>query len=90
MRSGGRTVEIVGSIQPITVSKLRQFLSPHICLCLSEDTLKADGPIYLVSMPGEVTYPTQGVNVQPVVDSLILEKKNSCVRPSLCCLEVAS
>ena len=33
-------------------SKLRQFCSPHICLCLSEVTLKAGGPFYLVSMPG--------------------------------------
>ena len=30
-----------GSIPPTAVSKLRQFRSPHICLCLSEDTLKA-------------------------------------------------
>ena len=35
----------------------------HICLCLSEETLKAGGPFYLVSMPGEVKDPTQGVNV---------------------------
>ena len=38
-------------------------------LCLSDDTLKAVGPFYLVSMPGEVKYPTQRVNVYPVVDS---------------------
>ena len=42
-----------------TVSKLRQFRSPHICLCLSEETLKSGGPFYLVSMPGEVKDPTQ-------------------------------
>ena len=52
-----------GSIPPTAVSKLRQFRSPHICLCLSEETLKAGGPFYLVSMPGEVKYPTKGVNV---------------------------
>ena len=52
-----------GSIPPTAVSKLRQFRSPHICLCLSEETLKAGGPFYLVSMPGEVQDPTQGVNV---------------------------
>ena len=34
-----------------------------ILLCLSDETLKAVGPFYLVSMPGEVKYPTQGVNV---------------------------
>ena len=32
-------------------------------LCLSDETVKAVGPFYLVSMPGEVKYPTQGVNV---------------------------
>ena len=71
MGSGGRAVErrIVnrgdgGSIPPTAVSKLRQFRSPHICrLCLSEETIKAGGPFYLVSMPGEVKDPTQGVNV---------------------------
>jgi len=84
-----RTVNRVdgGSITPTAISKLRQFRSVHICLCLSENTLKAGGPFYLVSMPGEVKDHTQGVNVQHVVDSLILEKDNSCVSPSLCCLE---
>ena len=28
------------------------------CQCLSEETLKDVGPFYLVSMPGEVKYPT--------------------------------
>ena len=32
-------------------------------LCLSDETLKAVGPFYLVSVPGEVKDPTQGVNV---------------------------
>ena len=31
-------------------------------LCLSGETLKSVGPFDLVSMPGEVKYPTQGVN----------------------------
>ena len=68
--SGGRAVQRRtvnrgdgGSIPPTAVSKLRQFRSPHICLCLSEETLKAGGPFRLVSMPGEVKDPTQGVNV---------------------------
>ena len=52
-----------GSIPPTAVSKLRQFRSPHICLCLSEETLKAGGPFYLVSMSEEGKDPTQGVNV---------------------------
>ena len=29
-------------------------------LCLSDETLKSVLPFYLVSMPGEVKYPTQG------------------------------
>ena len=33
------------SIPPTAVSKLWQFRSPHICLCLSEETLKAGGPL---------------------------------------------
>ena len=32
-------------------------------MCLSDETLKAVGPFYLVSMPGEVKDPTQGVIV---------------------------
>ena len=68
--SGGRVVEPRtvnrgdgGSIPPTAVLKLRQFHSLYISLCLSEETLKAGGPFYLVSMPGEVQDPTQGVNV---------------------------
>ena len=44
--SGGRVVEPRtinrgngGSIPPTSISKVRQFRSPHICLCLSEETL---------------------------------------------------
>ena len=32
-------------------------------LSLLEETIKAGGPFYLVSVPGEVKDPTQGVNV---------------------------
>ena len=35
----------------------------HFCQCLSEKTLKAVSPFYLVSMPGEVKDPTLGVNM---------------------------
>ena len=52
-----------GSIPPTIILKLRLIRLPHICLCLLEETLKAGGPFYLVSMPGEVKDPTQGVNV---------------------------
>ena len=50
-----------GSTPSTAVSK--RFRSSHICLCLSEETLKAGGPFYLVSIPGKVKDPTQGVNV---------------------------
>ena len=68
MGSGGRAVERRtvnrgGSIPPTAVSELRQFRLPCICLCLSEETLKAGGPFYLVSMSWEVNYPTQVVYV---------------------------
>ena len=62
-------------------------------LCLSDETLKAVGPFYLVSMPGEVKDPTQGVNVKPVswTPHSNLEKDNSlnhsCVSPKMGCLE---
>ena len=36
---------------------------------LSEERLKAVDPFYLMSMPGEVKDPTQGVNMYPVVNS---------------------
>ena len=68
--SGGRTVKCwtvnrgdSGSIPPTAVSKLRQFHLPQIFLCLSEETLKAGGPFCLVSVPGEVKDPKQGVIV---------------------------
>ena len=68
--SGGRTVERRtvnrgdgGSIPSTAVSKVTHFRSPHICLCLSEEILKACVPFYLVFMTGEVNDPTQRVNV---------------------------
>ena len=64
--SGGRTrLSTEGTVVQSHLPPFQnfQFRSPHICLCLSEKTLKAGGPFYLVSMPGEVKDPTQGVNV---------------------------
>ena len=52
-----------GSIPPAAISKLRQFRSPCSCLCLSEATLKASGPFYLVSILGTVKDFTHRVNV---------------------------
>ena len=51
-----------GSIPPTAVSKLKQFRSPHICLCHSEETLKAVGSFYTGSMPGEVKDPCKCVS----------------------------
>ena len=73
-------------------------LAPNIIdcvsLCLSDETLKADRPFYL-SMPGEIKYPTQGVNMLPVVerDSSVVEcrtrKRESPGSNPLCyCFEV--
>ena len=93
MGSGGRAVERRtvnrgdgGSVPPTAVSKLslRQFRTPHICLCLSEKTLKTGGPFYLVSMPGEVKDPTPGKRVTcSGFTNSRLEKYNSCVSPTL-------
>ena len=56
-------------------------------LCLSDETVKAVGPLnpfYLVSMPGEVKDPTQGVNVYlSWTPHSNLEKDNS-LKPLLC------
>ena len=45
------------SLRPLGVS-----FTP-LCQCLSEETLNAVRLIYLVYMPVDLKYPTQGVNV---------------------------
>ena len=45
-----------------------------LCLCLLEETVKAVGASYLVSMPGEVKDSTQGNGKKPVVDSVLLRE----------------
>ena len=47
----------------IWCENLALYIRDCVSLCLSDETLKAVGPFYLVSMPGEVKDPTQGVNV---------------------------
>ena len=54
---------VAGSNHTEAVWKLLAISFTPLCQCLSEETLKAVGPFYLVSMPGEVKYPTPGVNV---------------------------
>ena len=93
MGSGGRAVEHRtvnqgdgGSISPTAVSRFRQFCSPHIYMCLSQETLKAVGLFYLVAMPGEVKDPRDKcVTCSGLTNST--EKDNSCVSPSLGSLE---
>ena len=64
-QSSGRVFEShSGRLETLAIS-----FTP-LCHCLSEETLKAVGPFYLVSMPGEGKDPTHGVNVLPVVDSM--------------------
>ena len=52
-------------VHPSWASQAPRVLSYTHCesLCLSDETVKAVGPFYLVSIPGEVKDPTQGVNV---------------------------
>ena len=47
----------------IRCKNLVPYIRDCVSLCLSDEALKAVGPFYLVSMPGEVKDPTQGVNV---------------------------
>ena len=50
---------VAGSNPTHAAWKLAISFTP-LCQCLSEETLKAVGPFYPVSMPGEVKYPTRG------------------------------
>ena len=56
-----------------------------LCQCLSEETLKAVGPFYLVSMPGEVKDPTSPhwkcVSCRGGLHHPLLEKDNSKDNP---------
>ena len=47
----------------IRCENLPLYIRDCVSLYLSDETLKAVGPFCLVSMPGEVKDPTQGVNV---------------------------
>ena len=52
-----------GTWHAIRCKNLALYIGDCVSLSLSDETLKAVGHFYLVSMPGEVKYPTQGVNV---------------------------
>ena len=56
-------------MQIIRCKNLALNIRECVSLCLSEETLKAVGPFYPVSMPGEVKYPKHGVKMLPIVDS---------------------
>ena len=49
-----------------------------LCQCFSDDTLKAVGPFYLVSMPGEVKDPTSPHWNVSLVDSTSHSKSPVC------------
>ena len=62
--AGGRCVTSwAGNMTLLGVKNLALYVRECVSLCLSDETIKAVGPFYLVSMPGEVKHPTQGVNV---------------------------
>ena len=65
------TQSLVGVVAQWLDRRFETLAIPFTSLCqyLLEEIPKAVGPFYLVSMPGEVKDPTQGVNVQLVVDS---------------------
>ena len=52
-----------GTRHVIRCKNLALNITDCVFLCISDETLKPVSPFYLVSMPGEVKYPTQGVNV---------------------------
>ena len=51
--------EVLGSNPALRFGTLAIPFTP-LCLCLSEETLNVVGPLYLVSMPGEVKIPAGG------------------------------
>ena len=52
-------IAVLGGVN-IRCKNLALYIRDCESLCLSDETLKAVGPFYLVSMPGEVKYHTQG------------------------------
>ena len=50
-----------GTWHVVRCKNLALYVRDCVSLWLSDETLKAAGPFHLVSMPGEVKYPTQGV-----------------------------
>ena len=56
-------VERVTSGVRILLAELLAIPFTQLCQCHSGETLKAVGPFYLVSMPGEVKDPTRGTCV---------------------------
>ena len=57
-------LKVLGYTPGTAVSELCHFWLPHCSeQCLSEETLKAVGPLCMVPMPWELNFPTLGVNV---------------------------
>ena len=58
-----------------------------LCQCLSEETLKAIGRFYLVSMAEEVKYPTQRGKCVTCRGLHNSEINHFCISLIMCCLE---
>ena len=63
----GRGSSVVGA----PLRNLAKFVYPTLPVSFGDEP---KSPLYLVSMPGEVKCPTQGVNVKPVVDYKTLKQ----------------
>ena len=77
-------VVVRGSLWSCVVVRL---LDRPLYQCLSEERLKAAGPFYLGSMPGEVKDPTQWVNSVTCRGLHDSEINHSCISPGMVCLE---
>ena len=74
--TGDRTID--GSTPTAGDFEFGTLAIPLLCQCLSDETLKAVGPFYLVSMPGEVKDPTSAHWNVSLVDSTSHSKSPEC------------
>ena len=82
-----RLPDQVGLCSIIRCKNLALNIINCLSLCLSEETLKAVGHFYLVSTPGEVKDPKQGVHRQIPCHRPHASLNHSCVSPKMGCLE---
>ena len=66
-------------------TNLALYIRDCVSLCLSDDTLKAVGPFYLVSMPGEVNIPQSALEICVTCRVLhILPSVGQLSKPLMC------